>query len=350
MFYYRKDAFENPAYQTKFKAEFGYALPIPPKNWTQVLDVAKFFNGWDWAHTGKKQYGIDFIAQQNTQAEWSLLDLVAQYATVEGPVSNYASNIFFDTNTMKSLANTPGWIRALTMIKKLTQYGPPGLLGYGYSEERSAFVSGNAAMAFDWEDIAIQAQSPKRYGSTVKGKLGYAPLPGATEYWDRQTNQWVKKQHQVNFLDFGGWFMIIPKDAPHPAAAYKFATFISTKKRSLANVDGQVGYTGSNQWRKSQFTDVNAWVAQGWTRAGATSFLNTTYKIISDPNALLDLAIPGAAEYYNALDSSLAKVLTGEVSPAAAGQNIYNSWNRITDQHGLAKQKAIYRGLLGLSQ
>jgi ABC-type glycerol-3-phosphate transport system substrate-binding protein len=94
-------------------------------------------------------------------------------------------------------------------------------------------VSGNAAIAIDWGDIGIQEQKPKEYGSKVKGLLGYGPLPGAKKYYDREKKQWVEKQHVVNFLDFGGWFWVIPKAAPHKDAAYHLATFI-TKPEDIA--------------------------------------------------------------------------------------------------------------------
>ena len=47
---------ENPEYQAKFKAKYGYDL-APPKAWKEVRDTAEFFNGWDWDGDGRKEYG-----------------------------------------------------------------------------------------------------------------------------------------------------------------------------------------------------------------------------------------------------------------------------------------------------
>ncbi|RKX99720.1 MAG: hypothetical protein DRP54_06715, partial [Spirochaetes bacterium] len=331
-----------------FKEKYGYMFSLPPSNWSEVRDIAEFFNEWDWDNDGEIEYGIAFIAQQNTQAMWSYLDIAAQYTTIAGPPSNFTSNIFFDADTMEPLANTPGWIEAMKMIKELAKYAPPGLLGYGYSELRQAFVSGNSAMAFDWADIAIQEQFPEKYGSKVKGKLGYGPLPGAKKYWDRQKNQWVEKQHNVNFLDFGGWVYVIPKSSKHKVAAYKFGTFITNKEHSLLDVCGIHGYTGANPWRKSHFEAIDAWVRGGWNRESAEGFLKGVKAILSDPYAVTDLMIPGSSEYYNSLDTHLNKVLSGQISPEEACQLIYNDWKRITEERGIEQQKKYYRGSLGL--
>jgi len=348
LFYYRTDALEEPMYQAQFKEKYGYMYNLPPANWSEVRDIAEFFNNWDWDRDGEVEYGIAFIAQQNTQAMWSYLDIAAQYTTIAGKPSNFTSNIFFDADTMDPLCKSPGWVEAMKMIKELTKFAPPGLLGYGYSELRQAFVSGISAMAWDWADIAIQAQYPDKYGSKVKGKLGYGPLPGAKKYFDCQTNRWVEKQHTVNFLDFGGWVYVIPKSAKYKDAAYKFGTYITNKEHSLLDVCGIHGYTGANPWRFSHFETIDAWVRGGWDREDAKAFLEGVKAILSDPYAVTDLMIPGASEYYNSLDTHLNKVLSGQVTPERACELIYNDWKRITEERGIEEQKRYYRGSLGL--
>jgi multiple sugar transport system substrate-binding protein len=348
LFYYRKDALEVPEYQQKFKSQFGYMYHLPPANWDEVRDLAEFFNDWDWDNDGEVEYGIVYIAQQNTQAMWSYLDIAAQYATIAGKPSNFTSNIFFDADTMEPLCKSPGWVEAMKMIKELANYSSPGLLGYGYSELRQAFVSGIAAMAIDWADIGIQEQYPEQYGSKVKGKLGYGPLPGAKKYWDLKTKKWVEKQHTVNFLDFGGWVYVMPKGSKNKDAAYQLATFMTNPEHSLLDVSGIHGYTGANPWRKSHFKAIDAWVRGGWGRDSAIGFLKGVSDILNDPFAVTDLMIPGGSEYYNVLDSHLNKVLSGAMEPEEGCAAIYDDWVRITKERGLADQKRYYRGSLGL--
>ena len=348
MTYYRKDALENPQYQADFKKQYGYMYKLPIANWEEVRDIAEFFNDWDWDNDGETEYGVAFIAQQNTQAMWSYLDVVAQYTTMAGKASNFASNIFFDADSMDPLCKSPGWVEAMKMIQELTKFAPPGLLGYGYSELRQAFVSGNSAIAFDWGDIGIQEQQTVTYGSKVKGLLGYGPLPGAKKYYDRQTKKWVEKQHQVNFLDFGGWMWIIPKSAKQKDAAYQFGTYITNPEHSLLDVCGIHGYTGANPWRWSHFKTIDAWVRGGWGRESVTNYLKAISDILQDPNAVTDLMIPGASEYYNSIDTHLNGVLSGILDPEEGCQLIFDDWKRITEERGKDQQKKYYRASLGL--
>jgi multiple sugar transport system substrate-binding protein len=330
MTYYRKDALEVPEYQAKFKAEF--------------------FNGWDWDGDGEIEYGVSFIAQQKTQAMWEVLNLVAQYATIAGEPSNTTSNIFFNADTMEPLCNTPGWIEAFRRIGELTEFAPPGLLGYGYSEFRYAYVSGNACLGFDWGDVGIMEQYPDEFGSEVKGKLGYGPLPGAKKYWDHVNGKWVEEEHQVNFLNFGGWIWIVSKYAENVDMAYHWITYITNPEHSLLDACGIHGYTGVNPWRKSHFDPavLGLWERGGWDRSAAEGYAKGILDILTDPYAVTDLRIPGGERYYDALDMRLAEVLAKKSTAEEACQALYDDWVKITDEYGIESQKKFYLESLGL--
>ncbi len=350
MTYYRKDALEVPEYQEKFKQKYGYDYHLPPKDWTEVRDISEFFNGWDWDNDGEIEYGVAFIAQQKTQAMWEILNLVAQYATKAGPPSNTTSNIFFDADTMEPLCNTPGWIEAFTRLQELTEFAPPGLLGYGHAEFRYAYVSGIAALGFDWGDVGIMEQYPVEYGSKVKGKLGYGPLPGARKYWDHVNNKWVQEDHQVNFLNFGGWVWIIPKASKNVDMAYHWVTYITNPDRSLLDACGIHGYTGVNPYRKSHFDPgvLGLWERGGWDPDAAKGYQKAIVDILTDPYAVTDLRIPGGEKYYDALDTRLAGVLALTTTPEDACAALYDDWVRITDEYGKEDQQRYYRESLGL--
>jgi multiple sugar transport system substrate-binding protein len=346
-FYYRRDALENPDYQAKFEKKYGYRYNVPPKTWEEVRDIAEFFNGWDWDNDGEIEYGIEFIAKRKTQAQWSLMDIAAQYAVLRGGPDKYHGMFFFDPETMEPLVNTPGWIEGMKMIQEFAKYGPPGILSYGYSEERITYVKGLCAMAFDWGDIGVMEQDPEKYGSTVKGLLGYSPLPGAKKVWDRKEGRWLYQHNQINFLDFGGWIWCIPKTSKKATEAYKFGTFVTDPERSLLEVTG-VAYTGANPWRITHFTELNKWLEAGWDKESALNYLEALRGILDDPEALLDLRIPGTAEYYDYLDLYLSKVLAGEMAPDDACKKVYEAWEDITDKYGKEKQLNLYRESLGL--
>ncbi len=347
-FYWRKDALENPIYLVKFEKEYGYRYNIPPKTWEEVKDIAKFFNGWDWDNDGEIEHGIEFIAKRKTQAQWSLMDVAAQYTILRGKTDKYHGVLFFDPETMEPLINTPGWIEGMKMLQELTKYGPPGLLSYGYSENRITFVKGTCAMVFDWGDIGVMEQDPETYGSTVKGLVGYSALPGAKKVWDREKRKWLYQYNQINFLDFGGWVWIIPKTSKNPDQAYKFITFATNPERSLLQVIGEA-YCGANPWRFSHFTELDGWIDAGWSKESATGYLGAIQNILEDPEAALDLRIPGTNEYYDYLDLYLSKALAGEMTAEDACKKISEIWENITKKYGKKRQLDLYRESLGLN-
>ena len=348
MLYYRKDALENPAYQVRFEEKFGYKYNIPPKTWKEIIDVAKFFNGWDWDNDGEIEYGIDFIAKRKTQAAWSYLDIALQYSVLPGKVDKYHGVAFFDPETMEPLVNTPGWIEAMKVITELTKYAPPGILGHGYAEYRQAYVSGIAAIGIDWGDTGMMAQYPVKCGSKIKGLLGCSPLPGADKVWDRKEGKWIHKYNHVNFNDFGGWIWSIPKLTKHPVAAYKFSTFCTSPEHSFLDACGAHGETGVNPWRESHYKNLDKWIEAGWNEKDLKEYLDAIKGILTDKYGIADLRIPGAAKYYDYLDLYLNQVMSGTMSAEEACKKIYDSWTEITETYEPAKQLNLYRESLGL--
>ncbi|GBC71979.1 putative ABC transporter-binding protein [Candidatus Calditenuaceae archaeon HR02] len=346
--YYRKDVLTDPEYQRRFKNEYGYPLPVPPKTWEEVRDVAKFFNGWDWdkERPGETKYGIAFIAKRGTQAQWTILDLIAQYNVIPGKPSRYAGHMFFDPVTMEPLMNTPGAIAALEMLLELKNYAPPGLLGYGFAEFRDAYVKGGVAvLGIDWGDVGIMEWMDP--GSVVKGKLGYAPLPGATRVWDRQHGRWINKYNQNDYGDFGGWVMGISTYSKKKEAAFHLLRFLNDPAQSILDATGTIGCWGSNPYRYSHF-DLEKWVAVGFGEDSAREYLSVIERILSNPLHLIDLKIPGRDEYYDKLDAHLANAFIGAETPEEAMRAVYEEWEQVTDSLGRERQKRLYIESLGI--
>ena len=46
--YYRRDVLNDPTTRRRSRRRAGYDLPVPPRTWQQVLDIARFFDGKNW--------------------------------------------------------------------------------------------------------------------------------------------------------------------------------------------------------------------------------------------------------------------------------------------------------------
>jgi multiple sugar transport system substrate-binding protein len=80
----------------------------------------------------------------------------------------------------------------------------------------------------------------------------------------------------------------------------------------------------------------------------ATEYLAAVKDTIASPNAVVDLRITGAAEYFDALDTQLARAVAGEVTAQEALDQVAKDWEAITDRLGREQQIKLYRQMLGL--
>lgn len=340
IFYYRKDALGNPEYQVRFKAKYGYDLPVPPRTWKQVRDIAEFFHGWDWDGDGHMNYGVVEPRRYAGQADWCFFSRTVGYVALPGQPGGQ----FFDPVTMRARINSPGHIRALEDYVEIMKFGVPGMINMDSGEVRSVFAAGLAAMAIDWGDIGVISDVGEE--SKVRGKVGYAVLPGSTEVWDFAQERWVtvREPNQAGYLAFGGWVAGIDKNSRSIAAAYDFISYLSRPQNSYISVT--TSETGFNSYRASHFETLAGWIGLGFVDPAA--YLGAIRDTIGHPNVQADLRIPGAARYFEALDAQLSLVAAGQKTPKAALDEVARIWEQITNELGRDKQLKAYRLSLGL--
>jgi multiple sugar transport system substrate-binding protein len=337
MIYFRRDLLANPEYQADFKAEYGYDLPVPPETWEQYYHIAEFFNGK--TVEGETVYGAGTAFRRGGQSYWTFLGLAASYAKAPDDPS-----YFFDADTMEPRINNPGFVEALEQYIALSEVGPPDVENWDVGNIRNEFPAGTIALGIDWGDVGPIAADPK--SSIVSGKWGSALEPGVNKYWDSQKGEWVEEYNQAPYLAFGGWVQSISATAENPECAFDFAAFMGNQNMSaLLTVTPQTGVN------PHFFSDVNnyvPWVEMGMTETEAEEYLSAVRDIIAHPNAVVDLRITGAAEYFDALDTQLARAVAGEVTPQEALDTVAEDWDAITDRIGRDQQKKLYRQMLGL--
>ncbi len=339
MFYYRRDAIENPEHQAKFKAEYGYDL-APPKTWAEVRDVAEFFNGWDWDGDGRIEYGVVEGMRKGAQGFWTFFSRSAAYTSIPGQ----AQGLFFDPETMKPLINDPGHVRALEDWVEMIEFGVPGMINMDNGEVRSVYAAGEAAMAIDWGDVGVISDTDP--GSTVKGKVGYSILPGTTRAWDYVKESWVDFPgvNHAPFLAFGGWIAGIDAKSDNVEAAYDFLSFLGSPENSYICVT--TPERGFNPFRESHFEKLAGWYGYGFVNP--EDYLGAIQATIAHSNVQPDIRIPGAFRYFEALDAQLAMALAGAKTAKQALDDAAKEWEVITEDLGKEKQLKNYRASLGL--
>lgn len=336
--YLRKDLLTDPTYMAEFKAKYGYDLPVPIKTWDQYHDIAEFFNGKEI--DGNTIYGAGTAFKRKAQSYWTYLGIAAPYAKAPNDPA-----YFFDPETMEPRINNPGFVKALDFYSSLVAVGPPDVVNWDVGNIRSEFPAGKLALAIDWGDVGPLSADPN--SSVVTKGWSAQAHPGVDEYYDSQTKAWVKQYNQAPFLAFGGWVGGVSATTKNPECAFDFLSFMGSQNMSAKLVT--TAGSGVNPHFYSDMNDLAPWVAAGMSEEQATEYLTAVRDTINSPNAVVDLRITGAAEYFDALDTQLARAVAGETSSQEALDEVAKQWNAITDRLGRDQQIKLYRQMLGLS-
>lgn len=337
-YFYRADLFAK--YADKFAAETGGSLG-PAASWDDYATIARFFTGWDWNQDGRDDFGMVELPMRGNQGWNGFMTRAAGYAKAPGD-----PGFFFDPETMEPRINNPGFVKALEDWKAATEYGPPGMLTFGWIENAQTFVAGHAAQNIQWGDIGPLSHDPSM--SVIAGKVGYGMAPGASQYWDPAKNDWVTpgEPNRAPFLGFGGWINVIPTATRNAAAAFDLAAFLGSPE--VLNEAAITGGTGVNPSLVSQL-QPDLWVAAGWTNDEAQAYVGAIRAALEHPNAVFDMRLPGFPEYRDAVELAVSEALAGLAEPEAALDKAAETWREITDRLGHAEQRRLYRAALGLT-
>src|SRR6185369_3891572 len=339
MVYYRIDSLQEAGLE-------------PPKTWDDYLNVAKTLNGKDLNGDGEPDYGSCISKAPAQQSYWWIWSIAAPYIQSKGS----SQGPFFNTKDMTPLVNNDAFKRALEVYKETGLYGPPDETNQGVGDSRGLFISGRCALTMDWGDIGPLAIAPD---SKVTDKTGTLVTPGSKEVLDWDTGKLVACDattcpyavdgvNHAPFASFGGWAGAVNAavDQKQKDAAYDFFSYMSQPAQS--NKDVVVGSTGYNPFRISQFTDKQAWLDAGFSQAAADSYLGGIEASLNSPNMAADLRIPKNHEYIQVeLDRILSEYIAGDLTTDEAAQQLYDSWETITNDAGRDAQLTFYKGTLG---
>ncbi|MBA7496265.1 hypothetical protein ES702_06864 [subsurface metagenome] len=345
--YYRRDILTNPEYQARFKTKYGYDLPAPPETVDQFLDVAEFFNGWDWDKDGKKDYGVTMHMRTGGQGMFHFISWAAAYV-----ISPENARFWFNPETLDPLINSPGHVKALEDFVRLVKYGPPAMLGWDLGEAWDLALKGDAVLTFTWGDLGALAQDEKE--SVIKGKIGAAPMPGTMRAYDPIAKKWIEfdKPNRVGNVLGGSWHGVISRYSKHPEITYDFLSYMAEKDNAFwAFVRG---YTGIDPGRTFAFlepygtADIKDYTEQGWHLDDVKPYTDAYYLNYTNPLQLPPMRISRADEYLRALDVAQARVAMGELAAKEALDDLHGVFQEITDRVGKDKQMRIFKEAMGL--
>jgi multiple sugar transport system substrate-binding protein len=339
--FYRKDILGDKKNQANFKKKYGYSYNVPPQTLEELVDVAEFFNNWDWDGDGEKEYGFVRNTKRGGQCYWYSFSWASPYAVVPYDKIDTPGIFFFKPETMEPLVNNPGWVKGMQLYAEIGKKGCAPGLDWDRAAVINEFVLGHVAMAIDWGDIGPHTYSDV---SVVQGKTGYALAPGSKEYYDWRTDKWVKTD-KVNYAPvhcYNGWSWFITSTTKYPDLSWDFINFMMSEK--ISSIDVATPDSGFQPWRISHSENLDSWIANGWDREDARTYIQNTLDVTDNPNSVIDLRIPGASDYFEGIyEPYLTTILSGENTAKQALDQVSKEWEALTDRLGRDKQIEQYQ-------
>ncbi|RAI00509.1 ABC transporter substrate-binding protein [Acuticoccus sediminis] len=240
LYWFRKDWFDNPDYQAKFKAKYGYDLGVPV-NWSAYEDIAEFFSNDVKEIDGVRVYGHMDYGKRAPDLGWRMTDAWLSMAG-EGdpglpngrPVDEWG--IRMDEGSCNPVGasvsrgggtNSPAAVYAIAKWDEwLRAYAPPSAASYDFYQSLPALNQGNVAQQIFWYTaFTADMVKPKSEGNQTVDDEGMplwrmAPSPHGP-YWSEGM--------KVGYQDVGSWTFLKSTPEDRRKAAWLYAQFVTSK-------------------------------------------------------------------------------------------------------------------------
>lgn len=208
----RKDLFDDPEEQNRFKECYGRPLSVPT-TWDDFLDVAAFFT-----RPADNLYGTVFAGYPDGHN--AVFDFCIQLWSRGGDLEQGETSVKLDQ---------PLAVEALDFYRHLFKADlglHPQSASYDSVQAGAAFARGEVAMMVNWFGFASWAQID--HTSAVQGQVDVAPIPSGEGGVSSSLNVY--------------WLYAIPEGSQHKQLAYDFIRFaVSRQQDKTLTLAGGVG-------------------------------------------------------------------------------------------------------------
>ena len=303
--YYRRDLFEDQANIDAFKAATGNDLAAPT-TWAEYDAIQAFFT---------EQGGGATFGGASQRAPGQVFGWFSEEFRNRG-------GRFFDDESLDGTLNSEAGVATLNAMLERNKTMPPGVETWGFVEVLTAWMAGDLAMVGGtwppygrWSEGTSAEQLAWVPETQVAGKVGYSIMP------------------EGHSLHNAGYSLGVSADSPNKEAAYLFIQWLTSPSISLERV--MLPYALRDPYRITHYESEAYRSAWG----NAADYLDTLREAAD--SALIDIVMPGSAEYHNAIDNAVTGAQGGQdVAEALASGDA--AFNEITDRIGRDNQKAAY--------
>jgi len=266
LYWFRKDWFDRPDLQKKFKARYGYDLGVPV-NWSAYEDIAEFFSVYIKNIDGVRIYGHMDYGKRAPDLGWRMTDAWLSMAGAGSkglpngvPVDEWG--IRMEPGTCNPVgasvsrggaANGPAAVYAIRKWDEwLRKYAPPGAASYDFYQSLPALSQGNVAQQIFWYTAFTASMvAPKSAGNNTVDNNGVplwrmAPSPHGP--------YWVEGQ-KLGYQDAGSWTMFKSTPVKRRKAAWLYAQFVVSKTVDVKKSHVGLTFIRESTIQHQSFTD-----------------------------------------------------------------------------------------------
>lgn len=240
LYWFRKDWFDRPDLQEKFKAKYGYDLGVPV-NWSAYEDIAEFFSNDVKNIDGVDIYGHMDYGKRAPDLGWRMTDAWLSMAGTGSkgepngvPIDEWgirmeagSCNPAGASVSRGGAANGPAAVYAIRKWDEwLRKYAPPGAASFDFYQSLPALSQGNVAQQIFWYTaFTADMVKPKSEGNNTVDDNGkplwrMAPSPHGP-YWE--------EGQKIGYQDVGSWTILKSTPLDRAKAAWLYAQFVVSK-------------------------------------------------------------------------------------------------------------------------
>ncbi len=266
LYWFRKDWFDKPELQAKFKEMYGYDLGVPV-NWSAYEDIAEFFSVHVKEIDGVRIYGHMDYGKRAPDLGWRMTDAWLSMAgtgnkgTPNGiPIDEWgirmeagSCNPSGASVSRGGEANGPASVYAIRKWDEwLRKYAPPGAASYDFYQSLPALSQGNVAQQIFWYTAftASMVASKEDGNNTVDGEgkplWRMAPSPHGP-YW--------KEGQKLGYQDAGSWTILKSTPIDRAKAAWLYAQFVVSKTLDVKKSHVGLTFIRDSSVRHESFTE-----------------------------------------------------------------------------------------------
>lgn len=191
MLFYRSDLLEK------------YDEPVP-ETWAEMTRIAERIQQAERKAGNSRFWGFVFQGKAYEGLTTNAIEWVSSFGG--GTIVDDAGDITINNaNAAEALQTAAGWIGSIS---------PRGVLGYEEEEARAVFQNGDALFMRNWPYAYALSQAD---GSSLKGKVGIAPLPSGSE-------------DGPHAAALGGWQWAVSRYTSEPEAALDLMHMLASEE------------------------------------------------------------------------------------------------------------------------